>query len=164
MIERYDGSDNAMNCIEISKKVVKDLGIDDKVNIYFFGAVDLDKWDKKYDLIITTWFTAGNFYPENFPFETYKETGWKINLAKNEKFYSIFSAAYNLLLEDGELIIGACYIDNKSTRLKQENFYKKMGMTVLADEGDSFTATKKRFGSQRFTKERLYNYLLFVLP
>jgi hypothetical protein len=75
MIATYDGTDNAEPCINISNKVITELNIQDKVSAYFFEAVNLNKWNKKYDLIITTWFTAGNFYPENFPFETYKETG-----------------------------------------------------------------------------------------
>lgn len=164
MIEKYDGSDNARNCIEISEKVIADLGIGDKVNVYFFEADELDKWTEKYDLIITTWFTAGNFYPEDFPFETYKGSGIKSDLSKNEKFEKIFSNAWNLLQPGGEIIIGACYIDNDSNRLKQESFYNKMGMTIITDEVDSFTATKERFWSQRFTKEKLYDYLPFVPP
>jgi hypothetical protein len=164
MVEKYDGTDNAMNCIEIAEKAIADLGIRDKVSVYFFEALDLNRWDKKYDLIITTWFTAGNFYPVNFPFETYKESGVKADLSKNEKFEKIFSDAYNLLQPWGEIIIGACYIDNDRTRKKQEDFYRKAGMTIITDGWDSFTATKERFWSQRFTHEKLYSYLHFVLP
>jgi hypothetical protein len=164
MIAAYDGTDNAEPCISISNKVITELNIRDKVSVYFFEAVNLNRWDKKYDLIITTWFTAGNFYPENFPFETYKEKGEKLDLSKNKKFGTIFSNAYNLLNPGGEVVIGACYVDNESTRKKQELFYKKMGMTIITDEQDSFTATKERFWSQRFTKEKLLNYLSFVAP
>jgi hypothetical protein len=39
-----------------------------------------------------------------------------------------------------------------------------MGMTIITDKIDSFTATKEKFWSQRFTKEKLYNYLNFVDP
>jgi hypothetical protein len=35
-------------------------------------------------------------------------------------------------------------------------------MTIITDEKDSFTATRERFWSQRFTKEKLQNYLHFV--
>lgn len=35
-------------------------------------------------------------------------------------------------------------------------------MTVITDAKDSFTATKKRFWSQRFTKEKIYQYFKFV--
>ncbi|MGI8582842.1 MAG: hypothetical protein ACR2KX_11620 [Chitinophagaceae bacterium] len=164
MIEKYDGTDNALNCVKLSEKVIADLGIQNKVSVYFFEAHDLDKWDKKYDLIITTWFTAGNFYPAKFPFETYKESGEKFDLSKNEKFEKIFSAAYDLLHPGGEILIGACYIDNDSTRKKQEDFYRKAGMTIITNGNDSFTATKERFWSQRFTQVKIYKYLHFVLP
>ncbi|CAN5687979.1 hypothetical protein BH10BAC2_BH10BAC2_04010 [soil metagenome] len=164
MISAYDGTDNAEPCINISNNVIKELSIQDKVSAYFFEAVNLDKWNKKYDLIITTWFTAGNFYPENFPFETYAASGEKLNLDRNVKFETIFSNAYNLLNPDGEIVIGACYIDNESTRKKQEAFYTKMGMTIITDEKDTFTATKERFWSQRFTEQKLLNYLSFAAP
>jgi hypothetical protein len=164
MIEHYDGTDNALNCISLSEKVIAGLDIQDKVSVYFFEALDLNRWSRKYDLIITTWFTAGNFYPVNFPFETYKESGVKADLSKNEKFERIFLNAYNLLQPGGEIIIGACYIDNDRTRKKQEEFYRKAGMTIITDELDSFTATKERFWSQRFTHGKIYNYLHFVLP
>ncbi len=163
MIEKYDGSDNAKNCIEIAQRVIDKSGIGDKVSVYFFEADDLDMWNEKYDLVITTWFTAGNFYPVNVPFETYRESGIKLDLSKNEKFERVFSNAHHLLKPGGDIVIGACYIDNERTRLKQEGFYNKMGMTIITDKADSFTATKERFWSQRFTPEKLYDYLPFVL-
>ncbi len=64
----------------------------------------------------------------------------------------------------GEIVIGACYIDNDRTRIKQEESYIKMGMTIITSADDSFTATKERFWSQRFTKDRLKQYLNFVPP
>jgi len=164
MIEKYDGTDNAVNCTEIAGTVIEGLGIGDKVSVYFLEALDLNKWDRRYDLVITTWFTAGNFYPADFPFETYNESGQRIDLSKNEKFEKIFWNAYNLLEPQGEIVIGACYIDNNRTRKKQEAFYKKLGMAIITDELDSFTATKERFWSQRFTQQKIYEYLHFVLP
>lgn len=164
MIKIYDGTDNSQTCVDISKKVVASLGIGDKVSAFFYDALHLDEWNKKYDLIITTWFTAGNFYPDNFPFDTYQVAGRNMDLSKNEKFEKIFSAAYKLLEPGGEIVIGSCYIDNNATRQKQELFYKKAGMTVITNENDSFTATKERFWSQRFTKKKLLNYLHFVTP
>jgi len=41
-------------------------------------------------MVITTWFTAGNFYPQNFPFGTYKDSAKRLDLTSNEKFTSIF--------------------------------------------------------------------------
>ena len=163
-IASYDGIDNAEPCLAISNKVIKDLNIQDKVAAIFLEAHDLNTLNKKYDTIITTWFTAGNFYPDNFPFETYKESGSRIDLSKNEKFEKVFSDAYSLLNLGGEIVLGSCYMDNESTRKKQEAFYEKMGMQVITDARDSFTATKEKFWSQRFTKEKLINYLDFVSP
>ncbi len=164
VVGEYDGTDNAMACVDISNKNIAELHIQNKVTAHFFEATNLDKWQKKYDLVITTWFTAGNFYPDNFSFENYKNSGQRLDLSKNEKFDTIFSAAYNLLNPGGELVLGACYLDNDSTRQKQEESYNKMGMTVITDARDSFTATKEGFWSQRFTKEKLYNYLYFAAP
>ena len=164
MVGEYDGTDNAMACVDISNKNIAELHIQNKVTPHFFEATNLNKWQKKYDLVITTWFTAGNFYPDNFSFENYKNSGQRLDLSKNEKFDTIFSAAYNLLNPGGELVLGACYLDNDSTRQKQEESYNKMGMTVITDAQDTFTATKEGFWSQRFTKEKLYNYLHFAAP
>jgi hypothetical protein len=164
MIACYDGIDNAIPCINLSKKVVADLNIGDKVSVHFLEAHQINSLNKKYDLIITTWFTGGNFYPENFPFETYKESGHRLDLSKNERFEKVFSSAYQLLSAGGEIVIGACYIDNESTRKKQEAFYKKIGMTIITDAEDTFTATKEKFWSQRFTKEKIYNYFSYVQP
>ncbi len=164
MVGEYDGTDNAMACVDISNKNIAELHIQNKVTAHFFEATNLNKWQKKYDLVITTWFTAGNFYPDNFSFENYKNSVQRLDLSKNEKFDTIFSAAYNLLNPGGELVLGACYLDNDSTRQKQEESYNKMGMTVITDAQDSFTATKEGFWSQRFTKEKLYSYLHFAAP
>ncbi len=164
VVGEYDGTDNAMACVDISNKNIAELHIQNKVTAHFFEATNLNKWQKKYDLVITTWFTAGNFYPDNFSFENYKNSVQRLDLSKNEKFDTIFSAAYNLLNPGGELVLGACYLDNESTRQKQEESYNKMGMTVITDARDSFTATKEGFWSQRFTKEKLYNYLHFAAP
>jgi hypothetical protein len=162
MIESYDVTDNAEICVNLSRKTVNKLKIENKVTVYFLDAIKLNQLQKQYDLIITTWFTAGNFFPENFPFENYNSLTEKIDLSKNEKFDTIFTFAYEMLNPNGEILIGACYIDNENTRKKQELSYKKMGMTVITDAKDSFTATKERFWSQRFTKEKIYNYFEFV--
>lgn len=164
MVASYDGTDNSQACVDISTKNIAALNIQDKVSAYFFDAVNLNNWQQKYDLVITTWFTAGNFYPDNFSFETYQTATKRLDLSRNEKFETIFKNAYNLLLPGGELVIGACYIDNESTRLKQEESYNKMGMTVITTAEDSFTATKEGFWSQRFTKEKLWQYLSFADP
>ena len=161
-ITLYDGTDNAMACVQLSSDVIEELGIGNKVSAYFIDATNLDKWEKKYDMVITTWFTAGNFYPDDFPFDSYKDSGKRLDLSTNKKFTTIFTNAYNLLNPGGEIVIGACYKDNDATRLKQEESYHKMGMTLITDEKDSFTATKEEFWSQRFTKEKIFSYLPFI--
>ncbi len=159
----YDGTDNASACVDISNDIIQELGIADKVTAYYFDAADLDKWKKNYDLIITTWFTAGNFYPDDFSFDNYNKNE-RISLDTNTKFEKIFSSACNLLEQGGEIVLGACYIDSDATRIKQEENYRKMGMTIITDIEDSFTATKEGFWSQRFTREKLYRYLNFADP
>jgi len=163
-IALYHGIDNAEPCLAISTKLINDLKIHNKVRLSNLEAHQLDTLTEKYDLIITTWFTAGNFHPEDFPFETYKESGKRIDLSQNKRFEMIFYNAYNILNPWGEILIGSCYIDNDNTRKKQEAFYKKLGMTVITDSQDTFTATKEKFWSQRFTKEKLKAYLSFVAP
>lgn len=164
LVAYYDGTDNAMACVEISNKEISNLNIQDKVAAHFFDATKLNEWKKKHDMVITTWFTAGNFYPEDFPFDSYKDSGIKLDLSTNKKFTSIFKNAYGLLNPGGEIVFGACYIDNDATRKKQEESYLKMGMKIITDKEDSFTATKEGFWSQRFTKEKLFSYLSFVDP
>jgi hypothetical protein len=162
MVALYDGTDNAQACVDISNKNVAGYNIQNKVTAHLFEAGNLSKWKKKYDLVICTWFTPGNFYPDNFSFAKYSSADARLDLTKNEKFEIVFSSAYNLLNPGGEVLLGACYIDNESTRLKQEESYKKMGMTVITAAEDTFTATKEGFWSQRFTKEKLYQYLHFA--
>lgn len=164
MIEHYEGTDNAEACIKLSQATAKELNIEDRLKVHLLDAVNLDQLQKKYDLIICTWFTPGNFYPENFPFETYNDSDKRLDLSKNEKFTAIFSKAFSLLQPNGEIILGACYIDNDSTRKKQEQSYQKMGMKIITNASDSFTATKEQFWSQRFTQEKIRTYLAFAKP
>jgi SAM-dependent methyltransferase len=160
----YDGTDNAQACVELASRVIENLQIQNKVSVCLFDATNLGNWSKRYDLVIATWFTAGNFYPDDFPFGSYQESGTKLDLDKNEKFEAIFKNAYNLLNPSGEIVIGSCYIDKDSTRKKQEESYMKMGLTIITDKNDSFTATKEGFWSQRFTRDKLRSYLSFVDP
>lgn len=158
-IAYYEGIDVAQNCIDISKNVIKDLKIEKKANVQLLDAVKLKTLKQKYDLIISTWFTVGNFYPFNFDFEKFKH-GYDMSI--NDKFTLIFKQAYEMLYPDGEIIIGSMYIDNDETRKKQEDSYKHFGWTVITDERDCFTATKDGWWSQRFTKQRVYDYLSFI--
>ena len=162
MIKLYEGTDNAEACVKLAQTTAKELNIEDKLKAHLLDAIHLEQLNNKYDLIICTWFTPGNFYPENFPFENYNSSNKKLDLSTNEKFTSIFSKAYSLLNLDGEIILGACYIDNDTTRQKQEQSYLKMGTQIITNAQDSFTATKERFWSQRFTKEKILTYTAFA--
>jgi hypothetical protein len=159
IIGQYDGIDVAQNCVDISNKVIKDLKITNKTNIKLLNAIDLSDINKKYDIILSTWFTVGNFYPFNFDFKKFKP---EYNMNKNDKFTSIFKQAYKMLNKNGEIIIGSMYIDNEATRKKQEDSYKKFGWTIISNKKDCFTATKEGWWSQRFTKQRVYSYLDFI--
>ena len=161
LVACYDGTDNAQSCIDITNGNMKKYGIADKVSATLYDATRLNEWTKQYDIVVCPWFTPGNFYPDNFDFANYAASQ-PLDLTENKKFTHIFSSAYNLLLPGGKLVLGACYKDNNATRLKQEESYGKMGMHVITNEADSFTATKEGFWSQRFTKEKLYNYLSFA--
>ena len=164
MVTYYHGTDNAESCVALARETAKELKIDDKVTIHHVDAINLNQWHNKYDLIIITWFTAGNFYPNSFNFKSYNPVEKRLDLSTNEKFELIFSNLYKLLKTRGEIVIGAAYLDNDKTRIKQEQSYKKMGMTIITDAKDSFTATKEGFWSQRFTEEKVKRYLSFVSP
>ena len=158
-VEQYGGIDISRNCIDISNKVIKNLQVDKKVKVYLLDAVKLNQLKKKYDLIICTWFTAGNFYPSGFNFENFNHD---YNMSTNDKFSSIFKQAYELLNKNGEMVIGSMYLDNEETRKRQEDAYKYWGWEIITDKRDCFTASKEGWWSQRFNKKRVYDYLSFI--
>ncbi len=163
LVGQYDGIDNVKRCVDLSNRVISEMGLGDKVDVTLLDAVNLDRLGKKYGMIIYTWFTAGNFYPADFPFDRYLPSKEKrFDISRNNKFERIFRNSYDILEPDGEIIIGSVYVDNDSTRRKQEDFYKKCGMTVTTDDMDTFTATKERFWSQRFSEDRIRDYLDFI--
>jgi len=102
MIQQYDGIDVAQNCVDISKNLACTLHIDDKVSVKLLDATNLNQLGGSYDLIISTWFTAGNFFPFQFDFETFK-SGY--DMSRNEKFEAIFQQAYSKLNTGGEIMI-----------------------------------------------------------
>ena len=163
-IDVYHGIDNAEACVSISNKIITDLNIGNKVTISLLEADQLNTISEKFDIVMTTWFTAGNFCPADFSFERYKTNDQILNLENNPRFEKIFSDAYNLLNPDGEIILGSVYLDIDKNRKKQEHFYTKLGMKIITSEKDSFTATSEKFWSQRFTEEKLLNYFHFVGP
>jgi len=159
-IRSYEGIDIAQNRIDLSSKLIQDRGLQDKVSVRLLDAVNMDQLSGFYDAIISTWFTVDNFYPDDFSFDDF--TPGAYDLTHNNNFETIFRKSYAKLKEGGEIIIGSMYLDNESTRKKQEASYKKFGWTVITDEKDCFTASKDGWWSQRFTKQRIYDYLCFV--
>lgn len=157
ILEHYKGIDIAQNCVQLSQQVINKLSITDKASVKRLDAINLSEIKQNYDIIISTWFTVGNFYPEDFSFQNFISGSYQ--LKNNAKLTKILDAAYNLLNPGGELIIGSMYIDNKPTRIKQENAYKNFGWEIITTEKDCFTATKDGWWSQRFTKQRVYDYL-----
>ena len=163
-IEEYIGIDHSNKCILLSEKTAKECNIEDKFSVIKMEGLELDKLKEKFDLIICTWFTAGNFYPSDFSFEidSSGKLKEKVDLSKNPKFTEIFQLAYNLLNQGGEIVLGSVYIDNEKTRKTQENFYLKCGMKIISRPKDSVAITDKDYWSQRFTKEKIFNYLNFI--
>jgi hypothetical protein len=64
------------------------------------------------------------------------------------------SNLYKLLNTEGEIVIGACYIDNNRTEIENRRFVPQKTSNNNKRK-DSFTATKEKFWSQRFTREKL---------
>lgn len=145
---------------------MQDRSLSDKVRVEKLDAVNIEKLGKKFDFIITTWFTGGNFFPYDFSFEVNKDgiVKNKPDLSINQKFRDIFQKAYSLLNPNGEIILGSIYRDTDKTRIRQESFYKKSGMTIITEPSDSFVATKEGFWSQRFTQEKVYQYFDWIDP
>jgi len=171
-IARYVGIDVSQHCVTQSKRIITRGGIADKVEVIKFDAVDLSTDDgdsfrqNKYDLIVCTYFTAGDFKPEQIQFETGKNgqiSDYDINLLKpNESFVAVFKGAYDLLRDGGKIVLGSVYCDNDLARKIQEEFYRRCGMTVITSQKDPFTATKEGFWSERFNEEKIRDYLAWI--
>lgn len=160
-IEKYIWIDVAQNCIDISKSTIIENDRSSKAKAILSNAKDIDKLESLYDLIICTWFTAGNFYPSNYNIYEYQKD---FDLSKNDNFTEIFYKAYNKLNKWGKIVIWSVYKDNDSTRLIQEQAYKYFWRDIVSQPSDSFTASKDWRRSLRFTEKRIKNYLPFISP
>ena len=158
-IETYTGIDNNDNCLAIAKQNINEWNLADKVSVIRLEAKDILCLQKKYDIIMTTWFTPGNFYPADFDFNSYNPAQKRLSLKTNPAFTRVWSHAGQMLKKNGMIILGSCYYQNDATRIKQENFYRQLGMTVITNEKDLFTATREGFWSQRFTPDQIKKYL-----
>lgn len=132
----------------------------------------IDLRQPPFDLVLCTYFTAGNLRPEAIstetvggkPFLKLRSDGFiapypKSCLNPNRAFVNAFEWCWEKLRDGGAIVLGSIYIDNEMARLKQEEFYRNCGMTVITDSSHSFTATRQGFFSERFTDERLRYYL-----
>jgi SAM-dependent methyltransferase len=171
-IKLYIGFDNSKVEIKKSQNAIKERELKNKVKIVYFDAINLNKktsneiFGHRYDLVICTYFTPGDFKPDAIKIKTDKN-GLIVPYPKNcldpnKKFVQIFKDSYNLLKDNGKIILGSTYIDTDVNRIRQEEFYRKCGMTVITSKNDSFTATKEGFWSQRFTANRIYNYFSWL--
>jgi cysteine synthase/SAM-dependent methyltransferase len=166
LIAQYDGIDNSEIMLKKAKLTIESCKLGSKVRVFNLDARDLLQLKGSYDLILCTYFTAGDFIPDDFSFETDKDGKLKVifSLEKNTSFEKVFRSAFDLLVVGGKLVLGSIYMDTDSTREKQEEFYKKCGMTIITRPTDSFTATREGFWSQRFTEKRIIEYFNFVRP
>jgi len=161
LVDAYHGIDIADNCVSASRTLIADLGIQNAF-VGKLDACDLSRLkNQSYDLVICTWFTAGNLYPDSFNFENFNHD---FDLTENVKFTRVFKQAYERLNSGGEVVIGSAYLDNEPTRKKQEEAYRHFGWKVITDQRDSFTAAENGWWSQRFTPDLIRSYLNFAPP
>jgi len=171
-IETYIGIDNSARELEHCNKNISKVELSSKIKTFEFDATNLNdqsfrqKLPLPFHAILCTYFTPGNFRPDEIKLEEDKFGHIKPYLAEtlnpNKKFQKVFSEAYKLLCKNGKLFLGSTYIESSTTRLKQEEFYKKCGMNIITTEKDQFTATREGFWSERFTEEKIYSYLSWV--
>jgi len=170
-IGKYMGIDISPFCVDRSRRVAKARRIDDKLEVVLFDALDLSTRASEllkygeYDLVVCTYFTAGDFKPDEIKLE--RKGGVIANydlglLKPNKNFIAVFKGALSLLRCGGQVVIGSLYRDTPFVREIQEKFYKKCGMTVITSEEDPFTATEEGFWSERFSKEKVYEYLPWI--
>jgi len=164
-IDTYTGIDIDDNILRIAEKNVREHNLsDEKVILGKSDARYLSHWlsgPLRYDLIVCTYFTAGNFVPDSYSF---KKNAVVSDSDIKKEFQRVFKLAYDLLKPSGKLVLGSVYKDNDFATLRQKEFYEKCGMTVISKPTDPFTATKEGFWSLRFTEERIRELFDFVKP
>ena len=116
-IETYTGIDNNDNCLAIAKQNINEWNLADKVSVIRLEAKDILCLQKKYDIIMTTWFTPGNFYPADFDFNSYDPAQERLSLKTNPAFTKVWSHAGQMLKKNGMIILGSCYYQNDATRI-----------------------------------------------
>jgi hypothetical protein len=171
-IDHYTGIEISPYCIARSRKAIAASRKDRKVQVVRFNALDLLRARKTfgidYDLVLCTYFTAGNFKPDEIQLRVDKN-GRIIKydaslLNPNEDFVSVFKGAFGLLRKGGKIFLGSVYCDTTLSRRMQEQIYERCGMKVITSSKDIFSATKEGFWSERFNKERIREYLSWISP
>ena len=171
-IAKYDGIEISPLCIAQARRISSTRRISDKVEVVQFDAVNLSaRYDEflkngKYDLVVCTYFTAGDFQPDGIRLQT-RENGLIVNydinvLKPNKSFVAVFKGAYELLHEGGKIVIGSIYYDSVLATEIQGGFYRRCKMTVITSSKDPFTATREGFWSERFDEEKVYSYLSWI--
>ena len=132
-IAGYVGIDVSQHCVTQSKRIITRRRIANKVEVVKFDALDLstDRGESfrrnKCDLIVCTYFTAGDFKPEQIRFETEKSgqiAHYDASLLKpNVNFVAVFKGAYDLLSDGGKIILGSVYRDTSLARKIQKHGY-----------------------------------------
>jgi len=170
-IDLFVGIENSQMEAQSAIKTIQESKLDHKVKVISFDALNLESKkfglpEQKYDLIICTYFTPGNFKPDEIKIETDKNnkiTSYpKESLNPNRNFIKVFKSAYEMLGENGKLFLGSVYIDTDVNRKRQEKFYKKCGMTLITSKEDEFCATKEGFWSEKFTRDKIYKCFYWV--
>lgn len=175
-VGKYVGIDNSDFCVAQSRRIVSAKGIDDKVEVLRFDALDLsndsssvDTFGKNgFDLAICTYFTGGDFKPDEIELKTDKN-GLIVDydagaLTPNRNFIKVFRGAYGLLRDGGKIVIGSLYHDSDLAKKIQEDFYRRCAMRVITSIKDLFTATLEGFWSERFDENRIHEYLSWASP
>jgi SAM-dependent methyltransferase len=171
-IAEYTGIDISEFCLALSNEVASARRMSGKFKVIFFDATKLATKaaeflkSVRYDLAVCTYFTAGDFRPEQIKLDVNKDgsiVDYDARLLRpNRDFISVFKGAYDLLEDGGKIVIGSIYYDSDFVRKIQERFYEKCGMHVITTSKDEFTATRERFWSERFDTSKARSYLPWV--
>ena len=158
-VGRYVGIDNSEVALQAARQSINGMQLDEVVELFQLDAQNLASLTppaQGYDLILSTWFTAGNFVPSRFKQSSFNHD---LNLSCNDTFSLVFEEAYRQLKVGGELILGSIYRDNEPTRIRQEEAYRHFNWAIYTDSRDAFCGTENGWWSQRFTQESLFGYL-----
>jgi len=156
-IAEYTGIDISSERIDEFRRLTYELGVDAKVRSLVCNAKDLSAFDgETFDLVVCTWFTAGNFQPASAP-----APGETLDF--NESFYHVIREAYGKLSEGkSEVILGSVYHHRDEAFRIQKECYESYGWKVLSTKEDRFMVADTGEGqwwSERLNLQMIYHYL-----